>query len=156
MRPGAGDGLVDLYATYADLLDGGELDEWLALFTPDGHYAVIPRENHERGLPLAAMRCESRDMLADRVHALRSLSVYRPRAIRHLIGAPRVVGGGDGQWNVRANYAVFESVAGAPATVASTGRYHDIVVATPAGLRLREKVCVYDAAVIETSMVFPL
>jgi anthranilate 1,2-dioxygenase small subunit len=102
------------------------------------------------------MRCESRAMLADRVHAVRELQVYRPRAVRHLIGPIRVLGGGDGRWAVRANYAVFESVSGEPATVASTGRFDDVVVEGPDGLALRERCVVYDAAIIDTSMVFPL
>jgi 3-phenylpropionate/cinnamic acid dioxygenase small subunit len=148
--------LAELNATYADLLDAGELEAWLDLFTADCHYAVVARENVEHGLPLAAMRCESRDMLADRVHALRALSVYRPRRNRHLVGPARVVGAGPGRWDVRASFAIFESVAGEPSTVASTGRYEDVVVLGDDGLRLRERICVYDADVIDTSQVFPL
>jgi 3-phenylpropionate/cinnamic acid dioxygenase small subunit len=148
--------LADLYARYSDLLDGGEWDAWLELFTEDCRYTVISRENVAGGLPLAAMRCESRAMLADRVHAVRELQVYRPRVNRHLIGPIRVLGGDGGRWDVRANYAVFESVAGEPATVASTGRFEDVVVEGPTGLALHERCVVYDAAVVDTSMVFPL
>jgi 3-phenylpropionate/cinnamic acid dioxygenase small subunit len=148
--------LGDLYARYADLLDDGEWDEWLDLFTADCRYTVVSRENRASGMPLAAMRCESRAMLADRVHAVRELQVYRPRVNRHLIGPIRVLGGGGARWDVRANYAVFESVAGEPATVASTGRFEDVVVQGPTGLALQERCVVYDAAVVDTSMVFPL
>jgi 3-phenylpropionate/cinnamic acid dioxygenase small subunit len=150
------DPLNDLYARYADLLDAGDWDAWLELFTADSRYTVISRENVAAGMPLAATRCESRAMLADRVHAVRELQVYRPRVHRHLIGPVRVLGDGDGRWDVRANYAVFESVAGEPATVASTGRFEDVVVRGPSGLVLQERCVVYDAAVIDTSMVFPL
>jgi salicylate 5-hydroxylase small subunit len=150
------DALTELYARYADLLDGGEWDEWLELFTEDCRYTVISRENIVSGLPLAAMRCESRAMLADRVHAVRELQVYRPRVNRHLFGPIRVVGGDGRRWHVRANYAVFESVAGEPATVASTGRFEDVVIREPTGLALQERCVVYDAAVIDTSMVVPL
>jgi len=150
------DPLSDLYARYADLLDDGQWDAWLELFAEDCRYTVVSRENVARGMPLAAMRCESRAMLADRVHAVRELQVYRPRTNRHLIGPLRVVGSGDGRWEVRANYAVFESIAGEPATVASTGRFEDVVVERPDGLALGERCVVYDAEIIDTSMVFPL
>jgi anthranilate 1,2-dioxygenase small subunit len=148
--------LNDFYARYADLLDDGEWDAWLELFTADCCYTVVSRENVADGLPLAAIRCESRAMLADRVHAVRELQVYRRRVNRHLIGPLRVLGDGGGCWLVRANYALFESVAGEPATVASTGRFEDVVVPGPGGLALQERRVVYDAAVIDTSMVFPL
>jgi 3-phenylpropionate/cinnamic acid dioxygenase small subunit len=148
--------LTDFYARYADLLDDGEWNAWLELFTANCRYTVVSRENVADGLPLAAIRCESRAMLADRVHAVRELQVYRRRVNRHLIGPLRVRSDGGGCWEVRANYAVFESVAGEPATVASTGRFEDVVVQGPSGLALQERCVVYDAAVIDTSMVFPL
>jgi 3-phenylpropionate/cinnamic acid dioxygenase small subunit len=148
--------LTDLYARYADHLDAGEWDAWLELFAADCRYSVVSRENVADGMALAAMRCESRAMLADRVHAVRELQVYRPRVNRHLIGPIRVLGDGDRRWDVGANYAVFESVAGEPATVASTGRFEDVVVDGPSGLALQERCVIYDAAVIDTSMVFPL
>jgi 3-phenylpropionate/cinnamic acid dioxygenase small subunit len=148
--------LTDLYARYAELLDAGEWDDWLDLFSVDCRYTVVSRENVADQMPLAAMRCESREMLADRVHAVRELQVYRPRVNRHLFGPIRVIGNAEGRWQVRANYAMFESVAGEPATVASTGRFEDVVVVGPHGLLLQERCVVYDAALIDTSMVFPL
>ena len=90
-----------------------EMSAHLELFTADCRYTVVSRENQSGGMALAAMRCESRAMLADRVHAVRELQVYRPRVNRHLIGPIRVLDGDDERWIVRANYAVFESVAGA-------------------------------------------
>jgi 3-phenylpropionate/cinnamic acid dioxygenase small subunit len=146
----------ELYAAYTDTLDRGDLDAWLDLFIDDCRYLVTSRENDERALPLAAMRCDSRGMLADRLRALRELSVYRTRATRHLFGLPRVQARDDGRWDARAAFAVFESVSGEPAVVASTGVSRDVLVDAPGGLRIAERVCVYDAAVIDTSLVFPL
>jgi salicylate 5-hydroxylase small subunit len=150
------DPLYVLYAEYADLLDAGEFDGWLDLFTDNCQYVVTSKENHDRALPLAAMRCDSRAMLADRVRAIQELSVYRSRVGRHVVGLPRAVMRVAGGWNVRTNFAVFESVSGEPATIAATGCYRDVVTDGPAGFQFAEKVCVYDAAVIDTSMVFPL
>ncbi|MBT5497812.1 MAG: SnoaL-like domain-containing protein, partial [Alphaproteobacteria bacterium] len=52
--------IEDLYAEYADVLDAMELERWPELFTENAFYDVIPRENYDRDLPLAIMRCESR------------------------------------------------------------------------------------------------
>ena len=69
-----------LLADYAACLDGGELERWAELFSDDCVYTIIPRENYERGLPLALMRCESKGMLRDRVQAIRRTSVDEPPA----------------------------------------------------------------------------
>ena len=59
--------LEDLFAAYAACLDDGELERWPEFFTDDCRYEIIPRENFERRLPLAVLRCESKGMLIDRV-----------------------------------------------------------------------------------------
>ena len=71
--------LEDLYTRYAAALDDGPLESWPELFTGDCLYLVIPRDNHDQGLPLAIMRCESRAMLMDRVHAVRETIMHEPR-----------------------------------------------------------------------------
>ena len=62
--------IEDLYAEYADVLDTEDLERWPELFVEDAFYDVIPRENYERDMPLAIMRCESRAMMQDRVRAI--------------------------------------------------------------------------------------
>jgi hypothetical protein len=51
--------LADLYCAYDDTLNNGELESWPALFTEDCLYKILPRDNHERGLPVAVIYCES-------------------------------------------------------------------------------------------------
>ena len=141
-----------LYAEYADALDEDRLDDWLTLFTDDCLYQAIARENYDRGLPLATMRCESRGMLADRVTAIRSTSMYAPRTLRHLIDTPRVRDGG----RVEANFVVMQTLVGEPTTLFSAGRYHDVVVESAAGLLFSQKIAVYDSALVPNSLIYPL
>ena len=47
--------LEQLYGRYASCLDNGRVEEWPDFFVEDGSYTLIPRENHDRGLPLATM-----------------------------------------------------------------------------------------------------
>ena len=42
----------DLYAEYCAALDEGRYEDWAALFTEDCLYRIVPRDNHDRGLPL--------------------------------------------------------------------------------------------------------
>ena len=47
-------GLVDeLYADYVGCLDDGDFERWPEFFTERCSYRIVPRENHDRGLPLA-------------------------------------------------------------------------------------------------------
>ena len=148
----------DLYDEYTYLLDSGDHDSWLALFTEDCEYLVVARENHERGLPLATMRADSRAMLADRLYAITNLQMSAPRVVRHFVSGARVLGPAAGAVAVEAgaNFLVTETVDDEPTTVHAAGRYLDIVVATGDALRFARKVAVYDAAMVTTSMVHPL
>ena len=146
----------DLYAEYADTLDCGEYERWPELFTERCFYAVIPRENHERGLPLATVRCESRAMLKDRVHAIRETQMYVPRWFRHVIAAPRLLAHVDGVVTTRANYAVFETQPDQLTRVLNVGRYEDEIVRDEGRLRFRKKICVFDSILVPTSIVVPI
>ena len=148
--------IEDLFQRYAAILDDGELDEWLDLFARECTYEVIPRENYDRKLPLAVVRCESRGMLEDRVYAIRKTLMYEPRYVRHLINGVRVTGEEDDGWCVEANYAVFETPANELSRVFNVGRYIDRVVREDAALKFAGKRCVYDSLLVPTSIVFPL
>lgn len=97
----------DLHAEYCAALDEGRYEDWAALFTEDCLYRIVPRDNHERGLPLAIMHCESRGMLLDRIVAIRETSYYAPRALRHMVSLARVVAHDDGTLRGQANYLVL-------------------------------------------------
>src|SRR5271163_339566 len=80
----------ELFTEYTHVLDDGELEQWPEFFTDDCLYQIVSRENRERGLPLALMRCESKAMLIDRVVTIRQTQMFAPRALRHLISSIRI------------------------------------------------------------------
>ncbi len=59
--------LTQLYADYSSAVDAGRWDDWPEFFTDDGVYRLQPRENHERGVPLATLAVSSKGMRKDRV-----------------------------------------------------------------------------------------
>ena len=146
----------DLYSDYVACLDDGELERWPELFTDPCVYKIIPRENYERGLPLALMLCESRGMLQDRVAALRHTSVFAPRALRHLVSAIRVKREEPDVLHVEANYLVVQTLTDEETRVFNAGKYVDTLVRDGGRLKFRAKLCVCDSVLVPGSLVYPI
>ena len=147
--------IENLYAAYVDVLDGRRYDEWPAFFTEDCRYALIPRENHERGLPLATMSFESRRMLEDRVYGVTQTLFHEPYYQRHLV-TNFLIRRADRGYAVEANYLVLRTKAGALTEILSTGRYRDRIVPAPHRLQFAEKLVIFDSEMIPNSIIYPL
>ncbi len=156
VSPELRDEIDALYADYAAALDDNELERWPAFFVEECLYKVVPRENWDRGLPIALMLCESRGMLMDRVTAVRKTAVYAPRTFRHLVGQFRIKEEADDRFRVSANYVVFQTVIDDLTRILNAGRYLDLVVRTPEGLRFKEKICVFDSVLVPNSLIYPV
>lgn len=149
--------LVQLQAGYASAVDSGNWDLWPEFFTDDARYRLVPRENHERGLPLATLSFESKGMLRDRVYGIRETLFHDPYYQRHVVGAPVVRSvSADGMIVCESNYAVFRTKYNELSTVFNVGRYLDEVVSTPQGLRFHSRTAVYDSEMIPNSIIYPI
>jgi len=148
--------IEELLAEYAAVLDAMDLERWPEFFTEQCFYEIIPRENYDRGLPLAIMRCESKGMLRDRVVAIRDTMMYEPRYMRHILSAIRVTGESPAGIMVEANYAVFETPIDELTRVFNVGRYLDRIVREAGQLKFAEKHCVYDSVLVPNSLIYPL
>jgi salicylate 5-hydroxylase small subunit len=148
--------LVQLYADYAAAVDSGKWDLWPEFFVDACSYRLVPRENHERGLPLATLSFESKGMLKDRVYGIRETLFHDPYYQRHVVGAPIVHASGAGRIESEANYAVFRTKLNELSSVFNVGRTLDVVVETPAGLRFESRTLVYDSEMIPNSIIYPL
>jgi salicylate 5-hydroxylase small subunit len=148
--------IEDLLQQYVAALDAGDLEQWPEFFTEDCFYEVIPRDNYERGLPLALIRCESKGMLKDRVFAIRDTIMYEPRYMRHLISGIRLTGQDTYGMTVETNYAVFETPLHDVTRVFNVGRYVDRIVRQDGQLKFAEKHCIFDSLLIPNSIVLPI
>ncbi len=148
--------LNQLYADYASAVDSGDWSLWPEFFTDDCVYRVQPRENHERGFPLATLSLTSKGMLKDRVYGIQETLFHDPYYQRHVVGAPVVREVADGRLRCEANYAVFRTKLSEASTVFNVGRYLDEVVRTPAGLRFARRECIYDSEMIPNSLIYPI
>ena len=148
--------IQQLYAELARSADSGDWDAWCELFIEDCDYRLVPRENHDRGLPLATLWFESRGMLKDRVYALRETIFHDPYYQRHVIGMPRLLAADEDSISCEANYAVFRTKPNGLSTVFNVGRSLDHFVRTPHGLRWASRHCIYDSEMIPNSIIYPI
>src|SRR6478735_5499099 len=127
--------LSDLYCAYDDALNDGALERWPELFTEACIYKVIPRENVEQGYPVALIYCESRDMLVDRVVALRETALYAPRIARRITSGVCLRAIEPDGLHLTANFAVFQTTQDQPTELFLCGRCQDRVVEDGNALR---------------------
>src|SRR4051794_14622016 len=149
-----------LLAEYGGLLDLGLYDDWLALFAAECRYAVVPRENHDAGLPVALISCDSRAMLEDRIAALRQANKYNLHTDRHIIGLPRIVAAEAGQMeagriDIEAPFAVYQTDQEGETTLFATGLYRDRLVRATSerdgdALRIADKLVLLDTFAVPT------
>ena len=116
----------------------------------------VPRENFERGLPLATWLCESKGSLKDRVVAIRKTAVYAPRYIRRIVSGIRVLRREGDEIEVRADYAAFETLLDELTRVFNVGVYHDVIVHAEGRLKFQQKICVFDSMLVPNSLIYPL
>jgi salicylate 5-hydroxylase small subunit len=148
--------LTQLYADYAAAVDSGNWNLWPEFFTDPCVYRLQPRENYERGFPLATLSFTSKGMLKDRIYGIKETLFHDPYYQRHVVGSP-VVRKVDGErLHCEANYAVFRTKLSQESTVFNVGRYVDEVVKTPAGLKFASRLCIYDSEMIPNSIIYPI
>jgi salicylate 5-hydroxylase small subunit len=148
--------LTQLYAAYAGAVDSGEWELWPEFFIEECSYRLQPRENFDRGFPLATLSFESKGMLKDRVYGIRETLFHDPYYQRHVVGAPVVHKAEGGRFECEANYAVFRTKLSELSSVFSVGRYIDVVLRTPQGLKFASRQVVYDSEMIPNSIIYPI
>ncbi len=148
--------LADLYGAYDEALGEGEWERWPGFFTEECVYKIIPRENHDAGLPVCVIEAESRAMLVDRVAAIRNTTLYAPRLVRRLTGSAVLRAIEAGNLHLSSSFASFQTMLNEATVPFLSGRFYDRVVENGGELRFAERICVTDSTLIPTSLIFPL
>src|SRR5437016_8243018 len=145
-----------LYTAYAHCLDDDRLEEWPEFFTEDCAYRVTSAENFEAGLPLGIIYATSKNMLVDRVMALRRANIYEPQRYRHLISGMRIATENGEVLDVVTNFLVVRTMQDGAMTLFAAGRYIDRIVRTDPGWKFAGKEVVLDSRQIDTLLALPL
>ena len=148
--------LTQLYADYAGAVSSGQWELWPEFFTEECSYRLQPRENYDRGFPLATLSFESKGMLKDRVYGIRETLFHDPYYQRHVVSAPVVRKAEGERFECEANYAVFRIKLSELSSVFNVGRYIDVVVRTPEGLKFSSRQVIYDSEMIPNSIIYPI
>jgi len=148
--------LLNLYSDYAMVCDSADWEKWPDFFVEDGTYRLQPRENFEQGLPLCLLALESKNMIKDRVYGVKETMYHDPYYQRHIVGTPRIVSVDGDRIISEANYTVIRTKFDGDSTILSVGYYHDEIVRTPDGLKLKSRLCVYDSEMIANSIIYPI
>ncbi len=148
--------LVGLYTDYALALDSNEWSRWPEFFTDDCVYKLQPRENFDRGFPLATLAFESKGMLKDRVYGITETIFHDPYYQRHVVGVPQVKSVTADRIESQANYAVFRTKPDGMTSVFNVGRYIDVIRCTTDRLKFESRICVFDSEMIANSIIYPI
>jgi anthranilate 1,2-dioxygenase small subunit len=145
-------------ARYAQALDEQRLSDWVEMFTDDGRYVVISRENADRGMPVGLIYCENKGMIFDRAFALEKTAMFAPRYLRHVVGNLQILGEvRSGEIRARANYVVLQVLFDRPdAKLHQIGAYHDVFRRVGGQLKLAERRCVYDNLLVDNALCLPV
>ena len=148
--------IEELYTAYAHCLDDDRLEEWPEFFTEDCAYRVTSAENYEAGLPLGVIYATSKNMLVDRVMALRQANIYEPQRYRHLISCVQIAKAERDALDAVANFLVVRTMQDGAMTLFAAGRYIDRVVRTDRGWKFAGKEVILDSRQIDTLLALPL
>jgi anthranilate 1,2-dioxygenase small subunit len=148
--------LETLYTDYAACLDSDAIERWPEFFVEDCVYRVTSAENYDAGLPIGVIYATSKNMLKDRVNALRQANIYEPQRYRHLISGFRIERDDVDILEVTANFLVVRTMQDGAMTLFAAGRYVDSVVRGAAGWHFARKIVVLDSRRIDTLLAIPL
>jgi anthranilate 1,2-dioxygenase small subunit len=151
--------LEQLYTDYAHCLDQDELEGWPDFFTEDCFYRITSAENYEADLPLGLIYATSRNMLKDRVSALREANIYEPQRYRHLVSSINIVGkaiNGAEPLDLVANFLVVRTMQDGEMTIFAAGRYVDRVRREAGSWKFAGKTVVLDSRQIDTLLAIPI
>jgi anthranilate 1,2-dioxygenase small subunit len=150
--------LEQLYTDYAHCLDADELERWPDFFTEDCFYRITSAANYEAGLPLGLIYATSRNMLKDRVSALREANIYEPQRYRHLVSSIKIIGDTPpgGPLDLVANFVVVRTMQDREMTIFGAGRYVDEVKGEAGSWKFTSKTVVLDSRQIDTLLAIPI
>jgi anthranilate 1,2-dioxygenase small subunit len=145
-----------LNAEYARALDDDRMEAWPDFFADDCLYKITSADNHRRGMEVGLMYADSKDMVRDRVAALRTANIYERQSYRHIVGMPAILGEDDGTVRAETPFLVARIMRDGTTDLFATGRYLDLLVEEAGALRFRERLVVCDSSRIDTLLAIPL
>jgi 3-phenylpropionate/cinnamic acid dioxygenase small subunit len=146
----------EFYYRYAECICDDELERWPDFFAEECFYQIIPRRNHERGLPVAILLAESRGGLIDRVTAIRNTMVYAPRYVLQQVTNVRIVAEDAGVLTTRSLISVYQTLPEGDTLHLLVGRSFDTIDTSGPAWELLKRVVLYDTELLPATVIYPI
>jgi len=151
-------------AAYAMTIDSDSLEAWPDFFSEETHYRITHIENENENLPAGIVYADSRNMLTDRIAALRLANIYERQRYRHILGIPAILEQNSEVTCAHTPFVVARIMATGQTDVFATGFYKDKFIkntdttskANVFGIVLKERIAVCDSTVTDTLLALPL
>src|SRR5215469_2621255 len=143
-------------ADYARCIDDDRLEAWPDFFSESCIYKITTAENLREGLEAGIIFANSRDMLRDRVSALREANIYERQSYRHILGQPCILSDDGAEVRSETCFLVVRIVQDGDSHIYATGRYLDIYAISDDVAKLSERIVVCDSSRIDTLLAIPL
>jgi 3-phenylpropionate/cinnamic acid dioxygenase small subunit len=98
----------------------------------------------------------SKNMLHDRVSALREANIYEPQRYRHIVSGIRIAGERNGALDLAADFIVVRTMQDGAMALFAAGRYIDRVARAGSAWLFAGKDVVLDSRRIDTLLAIPL
>jgi anthranilate 1,2-dioxygenase small subunit len=141
---------------YARSIDDLELETWPSFFVPECRYVITTAANVADGLQAGLVFCNSKDMLRDRISALREANVYERQRYRHMLGLPYIVSEHGRVVKTETPFTVVRIMRTGETELFASGRYLDVWTLAEAQPLLIERIVVCDSSHIDTLLALPL
>jgi anthranilate 1,2-dioxygenase small subunit len=148
--------ILALQAAYIRCIDNNELERWPDFFVEGCLYKVTSAENHRAGLEAGIVYADTRNMLIDRITALRQANVYEKQGYRHILGLPSISRDGGGEAESETPFLVVRIMHDGQTDVFATGVYLDTYRIEGNDLKLSRRIVVCDSSRVDTLMALPL
>jgi len=148
--------IAQAQADYARCIDDDRLEAWPDFFSERCVYKITTAENLREGLEAGIIFANSRDMLRDRVSALREANIYERQSYRHILGQPCILSDDGITVRSETSFLVMRTVQDGDSVVYATGRYLDIYAIGGDIAKLNERIVVCDSSRINTLLAIPL
>ncbi len=145
-----------LQIDYAYCIDSGHFEDWPEFFTDECVYRIISRDSYEQGHESGFYYCRSKNMLRDRVLALRETTIYEPQRYRHIIGGTRILESGEKRCRAESNLIVVRTLQAGEMGIFAAGVYVDTITFEPETPKFIEKIVVTDSPQIDMLLAGPL
>ena len=144
-----------LQAKYIRCIDRDELEQWPNFFAEDCFYKVTTADNIKNKLPAGLIYAKSKNMLKDRVSALREANIYEAHTYRHIIASP-LIQEEPGKVLSETPFFILRIMHDGKTEIFASGVYEDEYLINGDQALIKERIVICDSDQIDTLLAIPL